>query len=166
MKLALIFVLSLFYCLKTSASDWSTISYSQFDVEVSVSYKKESHYPGCYKCSATTMAAPFYVNIWGPSISNAGKIRVVLTSIRYGAYGNQINRESYVMDLVRMPEGHFSGEFGNSKKLFFDQEIELKSYEKKLTIHQTGYGGAYHYEQEVAVVIDGHWLRNKTLSLY
>lgn len=118
------------------------------------------------KPSSTTYATPFAVTVRFPFLTNRSNIRVVLvnTGIMGGSCGqpNARAQEVFAMDLKPLNNGDFQAEFyqdavpqigGRGVMMDPDQKPGLK-------IAVNGYCFTTSYQLEVAVVVDGRWLKD------
>lgn len=166
-----LFLLCCLLSLNVMASDWLHLKETQNDITVDIDYQlfTKSPGPGCYKCSSYTYAGPLFINVSGPALEHKKEIRVVLTSIQFYSYSynpeRPFNKISYLMDLTRQPEGHFSADFSTAKKMMGNQLLDLSPSEHSLDVYNSGYGGTSYYDQEIAIVIDGQWMKNFTVNL-
>lgn len=163
----IIALLSIFISM-TALAQWNHLTEKQGEVTIDIDYIIRTNQSGttCYKCSDYTMAGPLWFNVSGV---DATEVRIILTSIRFYAWSTTpntpYNKISYKLDLAKQAEGHFSGQFSDATKMLGDQFLELAPWEKQLEIFISGYGGTSHFDQEIAVVIDGKWLKNFSVNL-
>ncbi len=127
-------------------------------VQISIDYQiRQSSQTGCLQCQIPILAAPLWINVKGHDLDEQDQVRVVLINQYYNPYsaGGPIREGEYIQDMVFAEPGRFTAQL------------------QDLAIFSSGFQGAWYFEQEVAVVINGSWLtdsasgsHNFKISLY
>lgn len=123
-----------------SIAEWKQITLlSSEGINIHIDYEVKPGAINCYKCTRYTYAEPLYINIQHSGLHPSDQVRVVLMNNANSSYSSQERR---VLDLHHVAGETFS--------------IELAP----LIIKTDNYGWMNDYHQELAVVINGKWLKD------
>jgi hypothetical protein len=109
-------------------------------VVIDLNYQiKRQAAPNCMKCSLYTNASPLTVSIIHKDLKDSDQVRIVFINYKTSSWGNSEETKTY--DLNYTSTGTFSTQTDN------------------FPIYSSGYTGTEYYHQELAVVINGQWLK-------
>lgn len=117
--------------------------YSAAGTQIKIDFNIEvEEFSGCYKCNLDTRAKNLWVNIIDTDLTSNDQVRIIFLNKEYSSYRNpgEFYLQTIELDLEFAENGRFTGPLGS------------------LTIYSSGYGGTFHYAQEIAIVINGEWL--------
>jgi len=113
-------------------------------VAIDVDYTvKSDTFNGCYKCTLFTRSDALWINVTAPNLSEGDKVRAVLVNKgKFATASDVIHFETKEIDLTYAGNGRFTADAGS------------------LRIWGSGYAGAETFTLEVALVVNGTWLKD------
>jgi hypothetical protein len=158
MKSVLILLFGLLFNLQSaqaSQDGWSHITLHNSGTNINIDYVIQKTGGGTYKPDYFYFSSPLYINVSGSQLTGQEKVRVVLNN-HPATYGSA--PVTYTLDLIWHGD-HFSGELDNAEVNQGHLKIGKGKFHP-LLVRRDGYGGAYTFEQDMAVAIDGRWIKN------
>lgn len=136
--------LTCFLASQMSFAEWKHASaISAEGVQIQVNYEVKQGPVNCFKCSQYTYATPLWITIEHSSLKSSDKVRVMLLNFRKHSFYSKEQLEVQELDLK-----------------FFSEDSSFSQEAQPLVIYSSGYGGTEICRQEIAVVINGQWLKN------
>ena len=127
------------------ASEWKhseLVSAEGVAVEVDYTVKSDV-FTGCYKCTLYTRSDALWINVSAPNLSEGDKVRAVLVNKgKFATTPDVLHFESKEIDLTYAGNGRFTADAGS------------------LRIWGAGYAGTETFTLELALVVNGTWLKD------